>query len=166
MTELVKSSRKGRLALTGFLAAVMLGVSACATPVGANDVSRGAVRQAATVRPAIVVSVREVTIRGSDKRGIGTGAGAVIGGLLGSQVGGRGSTQAIGAVGGAVLGGVAGNAATRAATTQNGLAYVVEFENGEQREIVQGADVYIQPGTEVNVTFREDGAIVSPRGGY
>ncbi|MEO1405006.1 MAG: hypothetical protein AAFV54_00765, partial [Pseudomonadota bacterium] len=65
-------------------------------------------------------------------------------------------------VGGAVLGGLAGNAAGRAAQTSQGLAYVVQFENGEIREIIQGADVYIAPGTPVNVTFRADGAIVSP----
>ena len=165
MTKIVKSSRLSRVATSAALGALMLTSAACASNYGANDVSRGAVRQAATVRPAVVTSVREVTIRGDDHT-VGTGAGAIAGGLLGSQVGGRDSTQAIGAIGGALLGGLLGNAASRGAQSQPGLAYVVRFENGESREIVQGADVYIQPGTNVNVTFRADGAIITPAGAY
>lgn len=163
MTALIKTTRRPRLLLTGLVGALMLSATACATNYGANDIDRGAIRQASTVRPGIVTSVRDVTIRGNDNSGIATGVGAVLGGLLGSQVGGRNSTQAIGAVGGAVLGGLAGNAVGRAAGTANGLAYVVKFENGEVREIVQGNDVYIQPGTPVNVIFRADGAIITPQ---
>ncbi|MEL6322743.1 MAG: glycine zipper 2TM domain-containing protein [Pseudomonadota bacterium] len=143
------------------LGSLMLMTAGCATTYGANEVSPNAVRTAATVRPGVVLSVREVTIR-PENSAVGAGAGAILGGLLGSQVGGRDTTQAIGAVGGAVLGGLAGNAAGRAAGTARGFAYVVEFENGEAREIVQGADVLIAPGTPVNVTFRADGAIVTP----
>lgn len=146
------------------LGALMLATAGCAGGFGANSVDRGAVRQASTVRTGVVTSAREVTIRGNDRNNIGTGAGAVIGGLAGSQVGGRGSTQAIGAIGGAVLGGLAGNAASKAIGSSRGVAYVVQFENGESREIVQGADVFIQPGTPVNVIFRADGAIVTPQG--
>ncbi|MEM9669574.1 MAG: glycine zipper 2TM domain-containing protein [Pseudomonadota bacterium] len=158
MTEL---SRRFRAPLAAAIGGLMLATAGCATTYGANEINPNAVRTAATVRPAVVQSVRQVTIRPQNS-GVGAGAGAVLGGLLGSQVGGRDTTQAIGAVGGAVLGGLAGNAAGRAAQTSQGLAYVVQFENGEIREIVQGADVYMAPGTPVNVTFRADGAIVSP----
>ncbi|MEM7661392.1 MAG: glycine zipper domain-containing protein [Pseudomonadota bacterium] len=157
MTQLARI----RMPMAAALSGLMLITAGCASTYGANEVNPNAVRTAATVRPAVVQSVREVTIRPQNS-GVGAGAGALLGGLLGSQVGGRDTTQAIGAVGGAVLGGLAGNAAGRAAQTSEGLAYVVQFENGEIREIIQGADVYIAPGTPVNVTFRADGAIVSP----
>lgn len=160
MSELT-TPRRFRPAMAAALGGLMLVTAGCASTYGANEVSPNAVRTAATVRPGIVLSVREVTIR-PENSGVGTGIGAVLGGLLGSQVGGRNSTQAIGAIGGAVIGGVAGNAAGRAAGTSRGLAYVIEFQNGEAREIVQGADIYIAPGTPVNVTFRADGAIVTP----
>ena len=157
-------TRRVKLSAAAGLSGLMLVTAGCATNYGANTVSPNAVRTAATVRPAVVQSVRQVTIR-PENSAIGAGTGAVLGGLLGSQVGGRDTTQAIGAVGGAVLGGIAGNAAGRAAQTNQGLAYVVQFQNGEVREIVQGADVFIAPGTDVYVTFRADGAIVSPISG-
>ena len=156
-------SKRPRYMVAGCLSALMLATAGCASGFGANDVNRGAVRTASTVRVATVTSVREVNIRGNDNTGIATGAGAAIGGLLGSQVGGRNSTQAIGAIGGAVVGGLAGNAVGRAANSSNGYAYIVQFQNGEVREIVQGRDVYIAPGTPVNVIFRADGAIVTPQ---
>lgn len=163
MSTITKPNRRPRLLTAGLLGALMLTATACAAG-GANSVSRGSVGHASTVRQATVTSVREVTI--NDNNGVGTQvattAGAAIGGLLGSQVGGRRSTQAIGAVGGAVVGGVAGNAIGRTIGTSQGLAYVVRFQNGEIREIIQGNDVYIQPGTPVSVVFRPDGAVVAP----
>lgn len=153
--------RRLRITLAAGLGGLMLATAGCASTYGAGEVHPGAVRTANIIRPAVVQSVREVTIR-PENSAAGAGVGAVLGGLLGSQVGGRNSTQAIGAVGGAVLGGLAGNAAGRAAQTSQGFAYVVQFENGEVREIIQGADVYMAPGTFVNVTFRADGAIVAP----
>lgn len=163
MKRAIKSVTHTRLLANFLIGSLMLTTVGCASGLGANDVNRGAARQASTVRPGVVTAARDVNIQGSDRNGIGTGAGAVIGGLLGSQVGGRGTTQAIGAVGGAVLGGLAGSTATRAANSARGYAYIVRFDNGESREIVQGADVYIAPGTPVNVIFRADGAIVTPK---
>lgn len=153
-----------RLLLSGLLGALMLTTAGCASRLGANDINRGAVGQASTVRQGTVTSAREVTIRNENGVGnqIATGAGAAIGGLLGSQVGGRRSTRAIGSIGGVVAGGLAGNAIGNAANTTRGYAYVVRFDNGESREIVQGADIYIQPGTPVNVVFRPDRAVIQP----
>ncbi len=164
MTTHTPPSRSARATFAAALGALSLVVAGCAAPIGPNTVGRGSVGYASTVRPGVVTSVREVTIQGADKNGIGTASGAAIGGLLGSQVGGRGTTQAIGAIGGALLGGIAGNAATRAVTTNRGLAYIVRFDNGESREIVQGPDIYIQPGTAVDVTFRPGGVVISPAG--
>ena len=165
MSTITKSQRRPRLLTAGLLGALMMTTSACAGGFGANDVSRGSVGHASTVRQGTVTSVRQVTIRDNNNGAgtqVATTAGAAIGGLLGSQVGGRGTTQAIGAVGGAVLGGLAGNAVGRAASTSQGLAYTVQFQNGEVREIIQGDDVYIKPGAPVNIIFRPNGVVVAP----
>ena len=162
MTNITQSKRRPRLLTSSLLGAMMLAATACAS--GSNSVSGQSVGHASTVRQATVTSVREVTINGNNAIGtqVATTAGAAIGGLLGSQVGGRRSTQAIGAIGGAVVGGTAGNAIARAASTSQGYAYVVRFQNGELREIIQRGDVYIQPGSPVSIVFRPDGAVVSP----
>ena len=139
----------------------VLGLSACATPNSTGVASSQCVGVASTVRDATVASYRPVTIKGDD-RGIGAIVGATAGGLAGSQVGGRNSTQAIGAIGGAVLGGLAGNAIGDAATTSNGTAYILRFQNGETREIIQGGTEAIAPGTQVFVTFRCNGAVIPP----
>ena len=164
MTITTQPQKKSGFFSAIFLGTLMITATACSSGLGANQVSRGSVGHASTVRQGTVTSVREVTINDNNGAGtqIATTAGAAIGGLLGSQVGGRRSTQAIGAIGGALAGGAAGNALGRAANTFDGLAYTVQFQNGEIREIIQGADVYIQPGTPVSIVFRPDGAIVAP----
>lgn len=164
MSKIIQTKRRPRFVSAGVLSAMMLATTACAGGFGSDTVSRGSVGHASTVRQATVTSVRPVTINGNNGVGtqVATTAGAAIGGLLGSQVGGRRSTQAIGAVGGAVVGGVAGNAIGRAASRSQGYAYVVQFQNGEIREIIQGGDVYIEPGRPVSIVFRPDGAVVSP----
>ena len=161
MSDLVQSSLNTRPKLALFLGVAALGLSACATPNGPNNASASCVGVASTVRDATVASYRPVTIRGNDN-GVGALAGAAVGGLAGSQVGGRNSTQAIGAIGGAILGGLAGNAVGNAATSGNGTAYILRFQNGETREIIQGGSNAIAPGTPVFVTFRCNGAVITP----
>jgi len=142
-------------------AAMTMVLAGCAGGYGANEVSTTGVRQAATVREGTVTSVREVRIR-PDNSLLGAGVGAVLGGLAGSELGGGDKAQTAGGVAGAVIGGVAGNEAGKRANTRPGYAYTVKFASGDVKEIVQGADVYIAPGTPVNITFRSDGVIVTP----
>lgn len=137
-----------------------LTLAACATPVGAHNVSGCAAGGVSQVDQATVTSYRVVSIQGNDN-GIGAITGAALGGLAGSQVGGRNSTQAIGAIGGAVIGGVAGNAVGNAVTRSNGLAYLVRFNTGETVEIVQAGADPIAPGSPVNVVQRCDGTYIS-----
>ncbi len=143
------------------LAAAFLGVSACASSYGANQVSPRAVRTVSTIRQGVVLSVREVQIRPEDSQ-LGAFTGAALGGVGGSAIGGGRRANAAGAIAGAVLGGIIGNEVGKGLNTQRGFAYVVEFDSGEVREIIQGDDLLIQPGTAVNVTFRADGATVTP----
>lgn len=159
MTESTKTQPSRVMA--GAFAAMTMALAGCAGTYGANEVNTSAVREAATIRTGTVTSVREVTIT-QDNSVLGAGVGAVLGGLAGSELGGGDKAQTAGAIGGAVLGGIAGNEAGKALNRRKGYAYTVQFSTGEVKEIIQGADMYIAPGTPVNVAFRSDGVVVTP----
>lgn len=160
-TAIAPRALKHKLA-AGALAAFTMALAGCANSYGPGTASPSSVGQASTVYTGYVQSVREVTIR-SDRSLIGTATGAVLGGLAGSELGGGDKAQTAGAIGGAVIGGIAGNEAGKAVGTRRGYAYTIRFDNGEVREIVQGADIYIQPGTPVNAIAGADGWRVVPR---
>lgn len=157
-------AQSGKLAAGAFLA-LSMALAGCANSHGTNSASTGAVGQAATVYTGVVTSVREVTIR-PDKSIIGAATGAVLGGIAGSEIGGGDKAETAGAVGGAVLGGVVGNEAGKSLGTQRGYAYIVEFDKGDVKEIIQGGDILIQPGTPVNIIAGADGWKLVPRGQY
>ncbi|MEM1105734.1 MAG: glycine zipper 2TM domain-containing protein [Pseudomonadota bacterium] len=145
------------------VAACAVSLAGCASSYGANTVTPGAAGQAATVYEGTVTAVREIRIR-PDNSVIGSATGAVLGGIAGSEIGGGDKAQTAGGVAGAVLGGLAGNEAGKAVNTRPGYAYTVRYDNGQLREIYQGADVYFSPGSRVNVVYRQDGARVVPAG--
>lgn len=161
MTNSLPAPKSGNRLMAGAFAALTLALTGCAGSYGANQASSSSVGVASTVREGTVTAVREVQIR-PDNSVIGAASGAVLGGLAGSELGGGDKANTAGAIGGAVLGGVAGNEAGKAVNTRPGYAYTVKFASGDLREIIQGADIYIAPGTPVNVTFREDGVRVAP----
>ncbi|MEZ5947533.1 MAG: glycine zipper 2TM domain-containing protein [Hyphomonas sp.] len=154
----------GKLAAGTFLA-LSLALAGCTTNSGVGTASTRSVGQASTVYQGTVTSVREVTIR-PDNSIIGAATGAVLGGLAGSELGGGDKAQTAGAIGGAVLGGMAGNEAGKAVGTKKGFAYIVRFSSGEVKEIIQGADVYIAPGTPVDIIAGADGWKLIPAGAY
>lgn len=154
----------GKLAAGTFLA-LSLALAGCANSYGTNSTSTASVGQASTVYTGVVTSVREVTIR-PDKSILGAATGAVLGGLAGSELGGGDKAETAGAIGGAVLGGIAGNEAGKSLGTQRGYAYVVQFDEGDVKEIVQGGDILIQPGTPVNIIAGVDGFKLIPKGQY
>ncbi|MEM9738617.1 MAG: hypothetical protein AAF829_02020 [Pseudomonadota bacterium] len=163
MTVSTAPVRQGRTLLAGVFAALTLTLAGCVNNYGANTVSPGATGQAATVYEGTVTAVREVQIR-PDNSVVGAATGAVLGGIGGSQLGGGDAAQTAGGIAGAVIGGIAGNEAGKALNTRPGYAYTVRYDNGELREIYQGADVYHAPGTRVNIVYREDGVRVVPAG--
>ncbi|KCZ49684.1 MULTISPECIES: glycine zipper 2TM domain-containing protein [Hyphomonas] len=154
----------GKLAAGAFLA-LSLSLAGCASTSGVGTASPGAVGQASTVYHGTVTSVREVTIK-RDSSIIGTATGAVLGGLAGSELGGGDKAQTAGAIGGAVLGGIVGNEAGKAVGTSKAFAYIVRFSSGESKEIIQGADVYIAPGTPVDIIAGADGWKLIPAAAY
>nr|HET7860004.1 hypothetical protein [Caldimonas sp.] len=122
-----------RKLLTALSAAAL---TACATS-SPDVIHPYEAQRASYVYDATVLSVRPVTIDGSQS-GLGATAGAVAGGVAGSTIGHGGSPEAfIGSVAGAILGGVVGNAMERGATQRNGAEIVVQLRNGERRSVVQ-----------------------------
>ncbi len=134
------------LPLAAALAAVVA-LSGCATS-SPDVVSRHDAQRLSTVVDATVLTVRPVTVDGSQSGG-GAVAGGVVGGIAGSSVGGRRESAAIGVLG-AVAGAVIGNAIERNATREDSLEIMVQLRNGERRSVVQakGAESF-NPGDAV-----------------
>ena len=119
--------------ILGLVAAAAL--TACATS-NPDVVPRYQAQRMSSVYDATVLSVRPVTIDGSQS-GLGGTAGAVAGGVAGSTIGGH-RDSIVGAVVGAVVGGVIGNAVERGATRENAVELVLQMRNGERRSVIQG----------------------------
>ena len=161
MSNATHVSKPASPMLAAAFAALTFALAGCAGSYGAGQSTPASVGQASTVYEGTVTGVSEVQIR-PDNSVIGAATGAVLGGLAGSELGGGDKANTAGGIAGAVIGGVAGNEAGKAVNTRPGYAYIVRLNNGEVREIIQGADIYIAPGTVVNVIYREDGVRVTP----
>jgi outer membrane lipoprotein SlyB len=125
-------------------AAVLAGCSTTSPDV----ISRDDAQRLAQVQDGTVLSVRNVTVDGSQS-GAGAATGAVVGGVAGSQVGGN-KTGAVVGVLGAVAGAVLGNAVERMSTAEDAVEILVQLRNGERRAIVQakGTETF-QPGEAI-----------------
>lgn len=168
MTQ-VSSLRRARTASAAAFSVIALALGGCASNYGGNTVSPNAVGVASTVRPGIVTAVREVQIT-PEQSVLGMVVGGALGGLAGSELGGGDKAQTAGGIAGAVIGGVAGNEAGKRLNTRKGYAYMIEMTDPRTgqpvvREIIQGNDILIQPGTPVNVTFGSDRVRVAPAAG-
>lgn len=128
-------------------AVAALSLAACATS-SPDVVQRHEAQRMSQVQDATVLSVRPVTIDGSQS-GTGAVTGGVLGGVAGSTRSG-GREQAAIAVVGAVAGAVIGNTIERAATKEDGVEILVQLRNGERRAIVQGkGSEALNPGDPV-----------------
>ena len=132
------------LAIATSLAFTLAG---CATS-RSDVVSRHDAQRMTTVVDATVLSIRAVTIDGSQS-GMGATAGGVVGAIAGSSIGGR-RDSAVGGVLGAVAGALAGNAIERNTTREESQEILIQLRNGERRAIVQakGGET-LQPGDAV-----------------
>lgn len=88
------------------------------------------------IQDAVVLSVRSVTVDGSQS-GIGGVVGGVVGAIAGSAGSGVQREQNVLGVLGAVAGAAAGNAIERASTKEEAIEVVVQLANGDRRAIVQ-----------------------------
>jgi outer membrane lipoprotein SlyB len=134
-----------RLVLVVSIAAV-LGACASSSP---DVVQRGDAQRMAKVEDAVVLSVRNVTVDGSQ-----SGIGATVGGVVGA-IGGYGGSgvqreaQVLGVLAG-VAGAAAGNAIERFSTKEEAVEILVQLKGGERRAIVQAkAAEKLEPGDPV-----------------
>jgi len=111
-----------------------LAIAGC-TSTSPDVVQRGDAQRLSTVIDATVLSVRPVTVDGTQS-GMGSVAGGLAGGVAGASVGGRREGIIIGVLG-AVAGAVAGNAIERSATREDAVEVLLQLRNGERRAIVQ-----------------------------
>ncbi len=125
-----------------FLSALAIAALAACTTSNPDVVRRYDAQRMSQVYDATVLSVRPVTVEGSQS-GLGAGAGAVAGGVAGAGIGGH-RDSIVGGVLGAVVGGVIGNAVERGATRENAVEILVQLRNGERRSVIQavGAETY------------------------
>jgi outer membrane lipoprotein SlyB len=129
------------------LAALLASLGACATS-SPDVIQRHEAQRLSQVQDGTVLSIRPVTVDGSQS-GLGGTAGGVVGAVAGSSIGGH-RDSIVGGVLGAVVGGVIGNAAERTATRENAVEILIQLRNGERRAIVQaqGSEV-LNPGDAV-----------------
>jgi outer membrane lipoprotein SlyB len=128
------------------IVAATLGACASSSP---DVIQRGDAQRMAQVQDGVVLSVRTVTVDGSQS-GIGATVGGVVGGIAGANAGGRSSGGAIASVLGAVAGAAVGNVAERFSTKEEAFELLIQLKGGERRAIVQakGSEVMV-PGDAV-----------------
>jgi outer membrane lipoprotein SlyB len=112
----------------------LVALAACST-TSPDVIQRNDAQRLSQVQDATVLSVRPVTVEGSQSGG-GAAAGGVIGGVAGSSVGGHREGIAVGILG-AVAGAVVGNALERTSTREEAVEVLVQMKNGDRRAIVQ-----------------------------
>jgi len=129
-------------------AAATLAVLAACTTTSPDVVQRSDAQRLASVQDATVLSVRNVTVDGTQS-GTGAVTGGVLGGIAGSTRSSGREQAAIGVIG-AVAGAVIGNAVERGATREDAVEILLQMRNGERRAIVQAkAGETFNPGDPV-----------------
>jgi len=127
---------------------VLLARLAGCTTSSPDVVQRGDAQRLSSVQDATVLSVRPVTVDGSQS-GVGGLTGAAVGGIAGSSRS-SGAEQAVIGVVGAVAGAVIGNAIERSATREDAVEILLQMRNGERRAIIQAtAGETFHPGDAV-----------------
>ena len=126
----------------------VLALAGCASS-SPDVIQRGDAQRLSSVVDAVVLSVRTVTVEGSQS-GVGAAAGGAVGGIAGYGAGGSQREAQIIGILGATAGAVAGNVIERAGTREEAYEILVQLKSGERRAIVQakGTEVF-QPGDPV-----------------
>jgi outer membrane lipoprotein SlyB len=132
--------------------AVVLALTACASS-SPDVIQRSDAQRLSVVEDGAVLSVRNVTVEGSQS-GVGAATGGVVGGLAGYGAGSNQRDGQIIGVLGAVAGVVAGNAIERMGTREEAVEILVQLKNGDRRAVVQakGAEVFAPGDAVVLVT--------------
>ncbi len=128
--------------------ALVLVLGACATS-SPDVVQRGDAQRMAQVQDGVLLSIRTVTVDGSQS-GIGAAVGGVTGAVAGASRGGStAESNVIGLLVG-VAGAAAGNAVERMATREEANELLIQLKGGERRAVVQakGSETLV-PGDAV-----------------
>lgn len=128
------STVRPRLPRAWPLALLLSLLAACSTS-SPDVVQRGDAQRMSSVQDATVLSVRPVTIDGTQS-GAGGVTGAIAGGVAGASVGGRREGIVVGVLA-AVVGAVIGNTVERFSTRETAVELILQFPNGERRSLVQ-----------------------------
>ena len=149
-----------RLTKASLVLAIAATLGACASS-SPDVIQRGDAQRMSVVQDGVVLSVRPVTVDGSQS-GIGATVGGVVGviGGLGANSGQR-EGQILGVLAG-VAGAAAGNAIERFSTREEAVEILIQLKGGERRAIVQAkaaevlvagdAVILITNGSKVRVT--------------
>ena len=129
-------------------AALVLALGACATS-SPDVIQRGDAQRMSQVQDGVLLSIRSVTVDGSQS-GIGAAVGGVTGAVAGASRGAGGAeSQVIGLLVG-VGGAVVGNTIERMSTREDAHELLIQLKGGERRAIVQakGSETLV-PGDAV-----------------
>jgi len=132
----------------GLSAALVMALAACSTS-SPDVIQRGDAQRMSQVQDGVLLSIRSVTVDGSQS-GIGAAVGGVTGAVAGASRGAGGAeSQVIGLLVG-VAGAVAGNTIERMSTRENANELLIQLKGGERRAIVQakGSETLV-PGDAV-----------------
>lgn len=126
-------------------------IVACAAPNSSNEVySASSLKKTSRTITGVVVSKREVSVRGTT--GLGSSAGGAAGAALG--IGNANSNEDVaGAVAGAVVGSLIGAAVEESATRQKATEYIVKSRVGGLMTIIQNSDEVINVGDKVFIVL-------------
>lgn len=129
-------------------AALVLALGACATS-SPDVIQRGDAQRMSQVQDGVLLSIRTVTVDGSQS-GIGATVGGVTGAVAGATRGAGGAESSVIGLLVGVAGAVAGNTIERMATREDANELLIQLRGGERRAIVQakGSETLV-PGDAV-----------------
>ena len=137
-----------RFIQTGLVAVLVLALGACASS-SPDVVQRGDAQRMSQVQDGVLLSIRTVTIDGSQS-GIGATVGGVTGAVAGATRGSGGAESSVIGLLVGVAGAAAGNAIERMSTREEANELLIQLRGGERRAIVQakGSETLV-PGDQV-----------------
>ncbi|PHM67028.1 membrane protein [Xenorhabdus stockiae] len=148
-------------------AVVVTTLSGCADmgALSSDTYSIDQAKQVQNVTYGTILSVRPVTIKGSqagNQNMLGAIGGAVLGGLLGDSVGG-GRGQRLATAAGAIVGGMAGQGIEGAIDQTKGVELEIRTDSGRNIVVVQKQDqVIFSKGQRIKIADSGDSTTVSP----
>ena len=141
-----------------FLATLILLQTNCSLHSG-SAYDRGEMGQPQSFSKGIIVSVRDVSIKGTQS-GVGAVSGAVAGGLAGSKVSENQTVSAIGAIGGVIVGGLVGAKAEELIMQGDATEFVIQPDVGQPFTSIQLNEEELKKGERVLIIHSDKIRIV------